>query len=536
MSKTANPIQDRGADAQAIHSTNRREFLKLAGLGAAGATLFPSLGKSVATTFQGSEKSKPNILFIISDEHNATVLGANGNKTIRTPHLDALAAGGISFDACYCNSPLCVPSRESFLSGQYVSRNGVWGNSCELPRADIPAVPNLLNAAGYESFICGKMHLAADRRYGYVDVGGNFNNSNKTGHVSRREPDDLPGHGLSERFAEFHTGNKSSIIQNDLAVTEGSVKFLKSRPAGAKPFFLTVGYLAPHFPLIVPQEFWQHYEGRIPMPNIPAGYLDKLPLNYKHLRAGFQMEHVPPETVKKGRELYYGLTEWVDAQIGQVLAALRAGPHAENTVIIYTTDHGENMGEHGLWWKNAMFDTATRIPLIVNWPPRWKGSARRTGACSLVDVARTIVELGGGAAPANWDGTSMLPWLDQADAPWKDQAVVEYYSHPIASGYVMIRKGHFKYTYHTPPDAKHPAQRELYDLRADPGELNNLAADPAQADRIAELHAALLKELGEHPDVTEKRCRAEGAKGYPGKKGQGKGKGKGRKQNNESEA
>ena len=496
----------------------RRDFLKLAGAGAAGALLLPRYGRSAEAA------TKPNILFIMSDEHNATVLGANGNKLIRTPNLDALAGNGISFDACYCNSPLCVPSRESFLSGQYVSRNGVCGNSCELPRADIPAVPNLLNAAGYESFLCGKMHLAADRRYGYVDVGGDFNNSRKGGGVSRRAVDDLPGHGLSERFNSFHPGDKSSILQHDLKVTAGAVDFLKNRKAGDRPFFFTVGYLAPHFPLVVPEKYWKNYEGRIPLPNIPPGYLDTLPLNYQHVRAGFQMEHVPPEVVKKGRELYYGLTQWLDEQVGQVLAALRASPLAENTVILYTTDHGENMGEHGFWWKNVMFDSATRIPLIVSWPPRWKGGARRTGVCSLVDVARTLVELGGGAAPANWDGTSMLPWLDRAGTPWKDQAVVEYYSHPIASGYVMIRKGHFKYTYHTPQDAKHPAQRELYDLSTDPGELKNLAADPACADKVAELHAALLKELREDPDATEKRCLAGNVRKRQGggKKGGGK--------------
>lgn len=492
----------------------RRDFLRLTGAGAVGAALLPTFGRGA-----DAAAAKPNILFIMSDEHNASVLGANGNTVIRTPNLDRLAAEGVSFDACYCNSPLCVPSRESFLSGQYVSRNGVWSNSCELPRENIPAVPNLLNAAGYESFLCGKMHLAADRRYGYVDVDGNTNRHQKNGGVNRRAADDLPGHGLSNRFKSFHTGEKSSILQHDMALRESAVAFLKNRKAGDKPFFLTVGFSAPHFPLIVPEKYWKNYEGRVPMPIIPPGYLDSLPLNYKHDRAGFQMENVPPEVVKKGRELYYGLTQWMDEQVGQVLDALRASPFAENTVIVYTADHGENMGEHGLWWKNVMYDSAARVPLIVSWPPRWKGAARRTGVCSLVDLARTLVELGGGTAPANWDGTSMLPWLDQAKAPWKDQAVVEYYSHPIASGYAMIRKGRFKYTYHTPPDETHPAQRELYDMRVDPGELKNLASDPAFADKVAELHAALLKELRESPDVTEQRCRADGAKAHEANRG-----------------
>lgn len=500
----------------------RREFLRLAGCGALGAGLAPREAAAA-----GAVPGQPNILFIMSDEHNAAVLGANGNPTVRTPNLDRLAAAGISFDACYCNSPLCVPSRESFLSGQYISRTGVWSNDCELPRADIPAVPNLLNAAGYESFLCGKMHLARGRRYGYTDVGGDFNNSAKTGHVSRRPADNLPGKGLSDRFDSFHTGDRSSILQHDEQVTRGTVEFLKSRKAGDKPFFLTVGFLAPHFPLIVPEKYWKNYESRVPMPNIPPGYLDALPLNYKHMRAGFKMENVPPEVVKKGRELYYGLTQWLDEQLGQVLAALNASPFADNTVIVYTSDHGENMGEHGLWWKNAMFDSATRVPLIVSYPPRWKGGQRRTAACSLVDVARTLVELGGGTAPANWDGASMLPWLDRADASWKDRAVVEYYSHPIASGYAMIRQGAIKYIYHTPADDKHPAERELYDLKADPGELKNLASDPACSAQVAELHAALLQELRESPDVTEQRCRADGAKAQKGggsKKGKNGGK------------
>lgn len=500
----------------------RRQFLRLLGEGMAGGAAAACLGGVPPR----APTAQPNILLILSDEHNASVLGANGNRLVQTPALDRLAAHGVSFDACYCNSPLCVPSRESFLSGKYVSRTGVWANSCELPRADIPTVPSLLNAAGYESLLCGKMHLAAGRRYGYTDVGGDFNTNVKNGRGNRRVPDNLPEKGLSDRFADFHTGDHSSILEHDLAVTKGAVGFLKDRPADGKPFFLTVGYLAPHFPLIVPEKYWKTYENRVPMPAIPPGYLDALPLNYKHLRAGFRMTHVPEDVVKRGRELYYGLTQWLDEQVGQVLAALAASTAAANTVVVYSSDHGENMGEHGLWWKNAVYDTAARVPLIVSGPDRWTGGTRRTGACSLVDLSRSLVELGGGAAPADWDGASLLPLLARADAPWRDLAVSEYYAHNIASGYVMLRRGPFKYTYHTPPDDQHPAERELYDLRSDPGELHNLAADPAHAGTVAALHAALLAELKEHPDQTERRARADLAKGYPAPIGRGQGKGR----------
>jgi choline-sulfatase len=129
-------------------------------------------------------------------------------------------------------------------------------------------------------------------------------------------------------------------------------------------------------------------------------------------------------------------------------------------------------------------------------------------------VARTVVALGGGKTPKDWNGDSMVNWLDHPDARWKDRAVSEYYGHNIASGYAMIRLGPFKYVYHTAPDADHAAERELYDLAADPGELHNLAMKPDHAERVASMHAALVKELGEEPDTTEQRCRADYAKGY----------------------
>lgn len=144
-------------------------------------------------------------------------------------------------------------------------------------------------------------------------------------------------------------------------MTAGAVDFLSKRESGGKPFFLFAGYLCPHFPLIVPEQYWDRYRGKIPMPEIPPGFLDGLSLNYKVQRAGFEEIGVPDDTVRRGRELYYGLTEWVDNEIGKVLAALRMHPEvAENTVIVYSSDHDENMGEHGMWWKGCMFEPSTR--------------------------------------------------------------------------------------------------------------------------------------------------------------------------------
>jgi len=491
-----------------MNKHGRRDFLKITGL-AVGSLVLPRVG------FGGRRSGRPNIIVIMSDEHNAGVTGCYGNDIVRTANLDALSRGGVTFDSCYCNSPLCVPSRLSFTSGKYPSRVGAWSNDCWLERDDLPSLPRVMNAAGYDSLLCGKMHYDRTRRYGFTEIGGNMNNGRKTGKGSRRKADDLnPKAGLTSRFGAFHAGEKSSILTHDRKVTAGTVEFLDGRKASDKPFFLFVGYLAPHFPLIVPQKYWDRYKGKVPMPKIPAGHLESQPRNYKHLRIGFNVEDAPDDIVRKGRELYYGLTHWLDDEIGKVLEALKDSEVAENTVVIYTTDHGENMGEHGLWWKNCMYEHASRAPLIVSWPRRWKGGQRRTQACSLVDVVQTIAELGRADAPGDWDGDSMVRWLDKAESDWKDLAVSEYYAHNIASGYVMIRMGKFKYVYHTAADSSHPAERELYDLASDPGEFNNLASLGEYKEQVRKMHAALVKEVGEPPDKTEQRCRADYARGY----------------------
>jgi choline-sulfatase len=494
----------------------RREFLKAMGLAAASAGTLSILAScSGINATNASTSKKPNILVIMSDEHNAGVTGCYGNKIVRTPNMDGLARRGIVFENCYCNSPLCVPSRLSFTSGKYASRVGAWSNTCWLPGADYPSLPRILNAAGYESFLCGKMHYDSTRRYGFTEIGANVNKSTKTGRGQRREADDLkPQPGISSRFKAFHPGDRSGILRRDRAVTAGTTEFLKNRSSANKPFFLFAGYVAPHFPLIVPEEYWEPYKAKVPMPVIPAGHLESQPRNYKHLRIAFNVEDAPPEIVRKGRELYYGLTQWLDEEIGKVLKTLAESEVADNTIVIYTTDHGENIGEHGLWWKNCMYEHAAHVPLIISWPQRWHGGQRRTGACSLVDVVQTIAELGGAKTPGDWNGDSVVKWMDNANSEWKDLAVSEYYAHNIASGYAMIRMGKYKYVYHTPPDADHPAERELYDLQTDPAEFDNLAHQKKYEQRVRAMHKALVKEIGEDPDKTEQRCRKDYARGY----------------------
>ncbi len=457
----------------------------------------------------------PNVLLVMSDEHNHGVAGFAGSPLARTPHLDALAERGVVFDAAYCNSPLCGPSRLSLTAGRYPSRVGAWGNACWLPSDDTPSIARVMNAAGYESVLCGKQHYDSTRRYGFRELGSfRTNQYTKSGLVTRRDPDDLaPPSGLSRRFGNFRAAPDSPVLRHDREVTRRACEFLAGRRRSDPPFFLFAGYLAPHFPLIVPDDYWEHFRGRVPMPEIPDGHLEGLPLNYRHLRIAFSMVDVPEETVRRGRELYHGLTEWFDDQVGRLLATLSRSRVADDTVVIYVSDHGENLGEHGLWWKNCAFESATRVPMIVSWPERFR-PGRRAGACSLVDLMATLPALSGSSAPEDWDGDSLLDWLDSEDSVWKDRAISEYYGHNVASAFTMLREGSWKYVYHAPPSERHPAERELYHLESDPGELTNRAGDPDQADRVAAMHARLVRELGENPDDIDARCRTEVAVGY----------------------
>jgi choline-sulfatase len=463
---------------------------------------------------------RPNIVLFMSDEHTAAITGCYGNGLVRTPNLDRLAADGVTFDAAYTNSPLCVPARLAFTAGKYISRCGAWSNNCRLPSDEMPSLPRVLQAAGYETFLCGKMHYDKTRRYGFTELGNpeiNHNHFTKTGRGRRRDADDasINTDSRDRRFARFHPGRTSPILRHDRHVTRTARDFLRHRRRSDRPFFLLVGHVAPHFPLIVPNSYWERYRGRIPMPVLPEGHVAAQPLNYQHLRRGFGVVQTDPQVVRRGRELYYGFVEWLDNEIGKVLGTLAGSPVADDTIVIYTTDHGEDLGEHGLWWKNCMYDCAAQVPLVMRHPARWSGAQRRAGACSHLDLVQTLAELAGAETPGDWDGDSMCRWLDDPDSDWKDRAVSEYYAHNIASGFAMIREGRMKYVYHTPPDAERPAERELYDLVKDPGEFVNLAARPEHRERIAQLHRSLVAELGQDPDETERICRADYAGGYP---------------------
>lgn len=463
--------------------------------------------------------SHPNIILIMSDEHDPGVMGCYGDPVDPTPNLDRLAAHGVLFENCYTTCPLCVPARLSFTSGQYISRTGAWNNNCWLPSDDCHSVARELNAAGYRSYLCGKMHYDATRRYGFEEVFPYCGNTAiKTG---AGRPLDLSQLKVNtgqwaERAESFRTVPDEEPFLRDIRthecdayITEQAIGFLKEHEADKDPFFLLVGYHAPHFPLDVPESWFEKFRDRVPMPEVPEGYLRSMPPHYRYRNLYHGVtEDIPAEVIKKGRECYWALVAWLDNEIGKLLAVIEASRIAHDTVIIYTSDHGENKGDHGMWWKLSMYDHAARIPLIVHWPHRWPGGQRRREACSLVDLTKTVVALGNGEIPPEWDGDAMLDWLDDPATSWRDLAVSEIYGNGIP-GSTMFRQGQYKYVYHVALESGGEPVRELYNMEKDPKEFDNLAGLAQYASLIERMHTALIEETGCTPEEIDRIARKD---------------------------
>jgi choline-sulfatase len=250
------------------------------------------------------------------------------------------------------------------------------------------------------------------------------------------------------------------------------------------------------------------------MPEIPKGEIAMQPRNYQQIRRAFGFVDMDRDVQIKGREMYYAGVSWADHQIGQLLDALDNSEIGDNTVVIFTADHGANIGRHGMWWKNTMYDSSARIPLIVRWPKRWRGGQRRKKVCSLLDLNRTILDLAGAEPPSDWDGDSMLPWLDDNGSDWKDFAVSQYYANFTSSGFTMFRSGNYKYVYHAKPLWDYPRERQFFDMENDNKEFVDLKNVPDHQQKIKEYHRRMVNEVGEDPDETEVRCMREISKPY----------------------
>lgn len=451
---------------------------------------------------------QPDILFLFSDQH-ARLAGCYGDTIVRTPHIDGLAAEGVTFDAAYCPSPICLPSRMSLLTGRMPHRQECWNNTDILP-SGTPTYAHVLGAAGYDASLVGRLHsVGPDQLRGFRSrrVG-----DHSTNWVGGKAHDLGPLNRANDPWRDSLTASgpgRSAYEAHDDDVTKAAIAELKAigarRAKGDRtPFALTVGWLLPHAPYVCSPGLFTSYEGRVPPPRlgVPAHEHPHFAW-WRHDRG---IADAPYDEVMRARTAYYGLVTTLDAMIGKVLAALDAAGLRENTCVIYSSDHGDHIGERGLWWKQSFYEESAGVPLVFRWPGRVQGGTRRAQVVNLTDLTATLVDLAGAPPLDGSDGCSLVPLLRDAASPWLDETTSEYVCDGVAAwtgGRVvvsrMIRSGRYKYVFHH----GHPDQ--LFDLQGDPDETQDLADDPAYGVLRQQLQARLMADWD--PDDVIRRMR-----------------------------
>jgi len=434
----------------------------------------------------------PNLLYIHSDQHNPYVTGCYGDGVVQTPALDRLAAEGALFSNAYCPSPICVPSRMSTLAGQHPHRTHVWTNDHCLS-SGIPTFAHALGAAGYRPVLIGRMHaMGPDQLHGYAErlVGDHSTNYVGGTGVRRGLPPGTAGpHRISlEASGAGRSGyqvHDEAVIASALAFIDGQGRAAGNDP-GRAPFCLTVGLMLPHPPYVAEPADFRLYEGRVPPPRIPAPPLETLHPHIRWRMARGEILETDPDDVARARAAYWALVSRMDRMIGQLLDALDANGLAQNTLVVYSSDHGDSLGERGLWWKHTFYEESVKVPLIARWPGRIAPGQQSDRVVSSLDLTATLVDALEAPALPNTQGRSLLPLLEGVeDADWDDLAFSEYcddlFGPPGGCYQRMVRRGDWKLiVYHGEPS-------QLFNLAEDPDEVHDRAADPACRDIVEEL-------------------------------------------------
>lgn len=426
---------------------------------------------------------KPNLLFLFSDQHTQKVAGCYGDPIAQTPNLDRLAARGVTFDNAYTAAPICTPARMSLLTGRYPSGQTCWTNS-DVLASDIPTFAHALGIAGYQPALVGRLHaIGPDQLHGYLDRRVGDHSTNWLG----GHPHDLgPLDKTPEPFRvsiERSGPGQSSYEVKDRDVTAAAVDLLdelgSARAAGNdQPFALTVGLMLPHAPYVCADADFALYDGKVGLPELPQ------PQNEHPYFAGWRAHtdtrHLPDEQVIRARTAYYGLVTSMDRMIGRILNALEANGLADNTLIIYSSDHGDQLGQRNLWWKQTFYDDAAKVPLILSWPGRLPEGEKRDQVANLIDVGATLLDAAGAPPLPRSVARSLLPVAADKQAPWLNETFSEYctdsmarWTGPIPVQQRMLRSENWKLVYY------HGARPQLFDLSADPDEMHDLAESPA---------------------------------------------------------
>ncbi|SEE29083.1 sulfatase family protein [Ruania alba] len=476
--------------------------------------------------------TRPNILLISTDQQRWDALGAAGNSHIRTPHLDRLAAQGARFTNCYVQSSVCAPSRASLMTSRYLHNHGLWANGVDI-NPDEQLFTRSLTDAGYDCGLVGKFHLGA-AQYGRIEprIDDGFRVfrwshdpyvRSEANHYHSWLEEKFPG-VLEETIA---TGGASAIdhLPTEQHYThwigEETIEYLTTGREKNKPFCFVVNFFDPHHGFGSPPEYRAQYDAAsIPRPvtsdlsTKPAVYTDASKSSYAGSSRGF-VDHTEDE-IQDIIAHYYAMVTLVDDEVGRILDTLEAEGLAEDTIVIFTSDHGEMLGDHQMLLKGPMmFDCSLKVPLLVRWPEHIPAGTVRDELVEWIDLAPTLLAAAGVEAMPRQQGRDLAPlWRnDEPDEDaWEDRDWVlsEYrdscwpYDPPVHT--TMLRRGDWKIVvHHGPPSTARERDGELYDLANDPHEQINLWRTPEAAEKRLELERMLLDVLVATEDRSQPR-------------------------------
>jgi choline-sulfatase len=415
------------------------------------------------------------VLILMADEHSTKMLGCQGNPDIKTPNLDRLAGQGTLFSAAYCNSPICVPARAAFATGRYVHETGCWDNAFGY-EGQPPSWGHLLSANGVNSYSIGKLHYKNEQDdTGFTQQILPMHLVNGVGDVLGCVRDPLPRRHKSKSLATDIGPGESDYNKYDRSIAAAACDWIQHN--ADESWVLFVSFVAPHFPLICPPEFYQLYDpAKVKLPKLHKP--EEWPQHpwVSALRECFgHDDHFKDDDQRRiAIASYMGLCTFIDHQMGMVLNALEAAGIGEDTLVLYTSDHGDNLGSRGLWGKSVMYEESAAVPMIMRTPGR-AGGTRTATAVSHLDIAPTLTDWFGVTPDPQWRGDSLLTLAAEPD---DDSRVVlsEYHAVGARSAAFMIRQGKWKLVWYA------DAPTQLFDLESDPEELVDLGADAGFAN------------------------------------------------------
>ena len=442
-----------------------------------------------------------------TDQQRADTIGALGNKFVRTPHINALASQGTAFTSAYCQSPVCTPSRASFLTGRYPRTTRCRQNGQAIPSTE-KLISRLLADAGYTCGLAGKLHLATCAN-GVVEK--RIDDGYKVFHWSHHPQPDWPENAYTQWLTQqgqtwdkLYKGQSTPYIKEGIPAEYSqttwcanmAIDFIKEQKGS--PWFFSYNCFAPHHPFDPPADYLARYNPEnLPTPKYKPNEANSK-TTYQRLDSEFAHSdpnsyHVAAMTDRDKQQVtaaYYAMVDLIDYNVGRMVAALNETKQLNNTIVIFMSDHGEMLGDHGIYLKGPHFyEEAVRVPLIFSWPGQFKTGLKVDGLTELIDITPTLLDAAGLSIPQFIQGKTLLPILSGKANPdhHRNSVFSEYYnawSHKHSYGTMHRTNSHKMIVYHGTD------QGELYDLDKDPDEFNNLW----DVEKYSELKTQLLKE------------------------------------------